>query len=263
MKVVGSHRRSDYLAALAGLAAGVAALAGFLPGLYRDPEIVVDQSHGYDLGNLVAVLVLEVALFLAARGSLRGRLVATGALGCLFYTYVTYAFDVVLNPATLLYIAVLAFAGWSFLTGFARVDDAEVETLVERRLARRTTATFLVILALLFGANWLTQIGSSAFSGKLPTELVVSGWPMNPIYVLDLGFVLPLAVITAVRLARHQPGGARLAVPFLVFAALLAESILLMVGVAANTGQLVDVAMVAIFVAVLIVGAALAVLTLR
>jgi hypothetical protein len=263
MKVVGSHRPADYLAGLAGLAAGVAAVAGFLPGLYRDPENVVDQAHGYDLGNLVAVLVLEIALFLAARGSMRGRLIATGALGCLFYNYVTYAFDMVVNPATLLYIAVLAFSGWSFLTGFARVEDAEVETLVEGRLARRTTSTFLVILALLFGANWLTQIGGSAISGKLPADLVVSGWPMNPIYVLDLGFVLPLGVITAVRLARHQPGGARLAVPFLVFVALLAVSILLMVAVAGSAGQVVDVAMVAIFVAALIVGATLAVFSLR
>jgi hypothetical protein len=40
-------------------------LAGFIPGLYRDPKVIVEQSHGYDLGNFVAVLV-PVAIQAAA-----------------------------------------------------------------------------------------------------------------------------------------------------------------------------------------------------
>src|SRR5262249_24439513 len=59
----------EYLAALAGLAAALAALAGFIPGLYRDPPVVVAQSHGYDVGNLVVVVVLELGLALSRRGS--------------------------------------------------------------------------------------------------------------------------------------------------------------------------------------------------
>lgn len=258
-----SRRRADYLAVLAGIAAALAALAGFLPGLYRDPDFVVAQSHGYDLGNVLVALVLELALVWAMRGSSRARLIAIGALGCLLYSFISYAFEVVLNPATLLYIAVLGLGGWSFVLGFAQVEDEAIETLVKGRLARRTTAAFLAILAVLFGVNWLSQIAGSVMSGKLPAELAASGWPMNPVYVLDLGFVLPLALSAAIRLARADSGGARLAVPLLVFATLLAASILLMTAFAAFAGQPLDAAMVAIFVVLLCVSGTLASLALR
>lgn len=51
--------------------------------LYRDPKVVVAQSHGQDLANLVGVHVFARGLAAWARGSLRGRLMAIGALGYL------------------------------------------------------------------------------------------------------------------------------------------------------------------------------------
>lgn len=251
------------LAAVAGLAAALASLVGFIPGLYRDPKVVVDQSHGYDVGNLVVVLVLEFGLLWASRGSVRGKLIAIGALGCLVYSYITYAFLIVLNPATPLYIAVLGFAGWSFVAGITRMDDASAAAVVDGRLARRTTAAFLVVLAVLFGASWLRQIAASLISGNLPPELAAAGWPMNPVWVLDLGFVLPLALLIAVRLVRHQPGAERVAVSFLVFNALLAVTILLMAVSSALAGQALEVPMIAIFVVLLVVSTGLTLLALK
>jgi hypothetical protein len=262
-KTTNDQRLADRLAASAGLAAALAAVAGFVPGMYRDPELVVDQSHGYDLANLIVVLVLELGILWAALGSLRARLIASGALGCLAYSFVTYAFLIVLNPATLLYIAVLAFAGWSFVFGFTRIDDAKVNAVLRGRLARRTTACFLVILAVLFGITWLSQIAAADISGNLPAELAAIGWPMNPVYVLDLGFVLPQGLVTAVGLARRRPAAERIAVSFVVFVALLAMSILLMAGASILAGQPLQTPMIAIFVTVLAVSTALAALALR
>jgi hypothetical protein len=98
--------------------------------MYRDPPAIIAQSHGYDVANLVVVLILELALLRSWRGSPRARLIGVGALGCLAYTYVTYAFFIVLNAATPLYIAVLAWAGWSFLNGIAQLGVAAVDRLV-------------------------------------------------------------------------------------------------------------------------------------
>ena len=102
MKTLRALSGSDRLAALAGVAAAIASIAGFVPGLYRDPKVVIAQSHGFDLGNLFAVLILGLGLMWSARGSVRGRLVAIGALGYLLYSFVTYAFLIVLNAATVL-----------------------------------------------------------------------------------------------------------------------------------------------------------------
>jgi hypothetical protein len=257
------NRVAVCLAALAGLAAGLASLAGFIPGLYRDPQVIIDQSHGYDVANLVVIVVLELGLVWASRGSNRGQLVAIGALGCLVYSYTTYAFLIVLNPATLLYIAVLSFGAWAFLTGIAEIEDAQVKALVEGRLARRATAAFLAILAVAFAATWLSQIATALMSGNLPSDLTMAGWPMNPVWVLDLGFVLPLALLTAIRLAQRRAGAERIAVSFLVFTVLLAISILLMATSSGAAGQPLAVPMIAIFVVLLAVSTALSWLALR
>lgn len=186
-----------------------------------------------------------------------------GALGYLLYSFVTYAFVIVLNPATLLYIAVLGFGGWSFATGLAKLDAAEVETTVSSPLARRATAGFLLLIAALFALNWLREIVASVVSGQLPPALAAAGWPMNPVYVLDLGFVIPIAVLTAVGLLRYQTGASRLAVPLLVFLPLLSMSVLLMTVYMAIDGQPLQLPLVAVFAIVTAASAALAWLVLH
>lgn len=252
----------ERLAAIAGLAAAGASLAGFIPGLYRDPPVIVAQSHGYDIGNLAGVVLLWLGLVAAANGSTPGRLIAIGALGSLLYSYVTYAFLIVLNPATVLYIAVLGLGGWAVATGLLAVDEDEVDAALAGRLPRRTTAVFFLALALLFAVNWLGQISGSITSGHLPAELEAAGWPMNPVFVLDLAFVLPLMALTGIRLLTHPRRGARVAIPLLVFTPLLGLSILSMSLWAAVEGQALEPGVAAIFIAVTVVSATLAWITL-
>ena len=85
---------------------------------------------------------------------------------------------------------------------------------------------------------------------------------MNPVYVLDLGFVLPLMVLAGVRLLAGRPGGFRLTVPLLVFLPLLALSILGMAVSGAADGQALEPVVLAIFAAVALVSTALAWLAL-
>jgi hypothetical protein len=263
MKTLRALSSSHRLAALAGAAAAIASIAGFVPGLYRDPKVVIAQSHGFDLGNLFAVLILGLGLTWSARGSVRGRLVATGALGYLLYSFVTYAFLIVLNAATVLYIAVLSLGVWSLVTGLATVDDQEAERLAAGHSYRRIVAGFMIVIAALFALTWLREITASVASGKLPAALAAAGWPMNPVYVLDLGFVVPLVVLGGLRLLRGKPGGVRLAVPFLVFLPLLSISVLLMTVFMAIDGQALAMPLIAIFGVALAVSAALAWIALR
>ena len=254
---------SERLALTAGLAAAIASLAGFIPGVYRDPQVVIAQSHGFDIGNLIGVAILGLGLAWSARGSVRGRLVAIGALGYLIYSFVTYAFLIVLNVATVLYIAVLGFGFWSFITGFATVDVEETDELAAGRLYRRLTAGFMLLIAALFALTWLREIAGSVVSGRLPAGLAAAGWPMNPVYVIDLGFVIPLVVIGGLRLLRGKQGGVRLAVPFLIFLPLLSVSVLLMTVFMAIDGQPLVMPLMVVFVIALAISAALALVALR
>jgi hypothetical protein len=263
MKTLRALSGSERLAVLAGAAAAVASIAGFIPGVYRDPKVVIVQSHGFDIGNLIAVLILGLGLTWSARGSVRGRLVATGALGYLIYSFVTYAFLIVLNAATVLYIAVLGFGVWSFITGFATVDDQEADQLAAGHFYQRLTAGFMIAIAALFALTWLREIAGSVVSGQLPAGLAAAAWPMNPVYVLDLGFVVPIVVLGGLRLLRGKPGGARLAVPFLIFLPLLSISVLVMTVFMAIDGQPLAMPLMVVFAVALAMSAALAWVALR
>jgi hypothetical protein len=263
MKTLRWFSVSERLAAMAGAAAAIASLAGFIPGLYRDPKVVIAQSHGFDIGDLVAVLVLGLGLTWSSRGSIRGRLVSIGALGYLIYSFVTYAFLIVLNPATVLYIAVLGFGGWSFITGLAAVDDQEADQLTAGQPYRRLTAGFMIVIAALFALTWLREIAGSVVTGQPPAALAAAGWPMNPVYVLDLGFVIPAVVLGGLRLLRRKTGGVRVAVPFLIFLPLLATSVLLMTIFMAIDGQPLATPLIVIFGVALAVSTALAWVALR
>ena len=260
---VGPFSLPEVLAGAAGLAAVIASLAGFIPGLYRDPAVVIQQSHGYDAGNVVVAAVLGIGLIWSARGSARGRIVAIGALACLVYSYVTYAFLIVLNPATFLYIAVLSFGFWSVAAGLLRFDSTPLQSALQWRWLRRGTGGFLVVVAALFALNWLRQMSASVMSGQLPADLVANGWPMNPVWVEDLGFVLPLMALGGILLLTKHRGGIEVALAMLVFMPMLSVTILAMAVSMAISGQTLDMALVAIFGTVGIVSTALAATWLR
>jgi hypothetical protein len=250
---------AERLAALAGLVAAIAAILGFVPGVYRDPRPLIVQSNGQDLATLiVGVPVLVLGLWLAAKGSVRGRLIALGALGYLLYTYTVYAFVSVLGPLTLLDIAVVGLAAWSLALAAGALSAAEVEGAMDVHLRRRAAGVFLLVIVALFGLLWLGQIARAALTGVLPQALVDAGWPTSPIYVLDLAFLLPLCAVTGIRLLANRPGAARLAVPLLVFTPLLSLGVLSISVFAALDGQPLEAVQVAIFVATTAIGVGLA-----
>ena len=121
----------------------------------------------------------------------------------------------------------------------------------------------MIVIAALFALTWLREIAGSVISGQLPAGLAAAGWPMNPPYVLDLGFVIPVAVLGALRLLRRKPGGGRIAVPILVFVSLLSISVLLMTVFMAVDGQPLAMPLIAVFVVALAASAALAWVALR
>jgi hypothetical protein len=262
------HRlpNAERLALMAGIVAFIAALAGFVPGVYRDSHALIVQSNGQDLATLLfAIPTLAVALVASARGSRRGRLVELGALGYLLYTYTVYAFVSILGPATILQIGVVGLAAWSMVATIAspaELPEADVEVITSGHLPRRATGAFLLLIAAIFAMAWLGQIAGAVSSGVRPQQLIDAGWPTSPIYVLDLAFVLPMCATAGWRLLTRRPGALRIAVPLLVFSPLLSLGVLSIAACAAVDGQALDPAMATIFLLVAAAGGGLASLAL-
>jgi thiamine transporter ThiT len=75
--------------------AAVASAGGlFIPGLYRDSDIIKRAWLGSDVTTLFLVIpLLVVALRASMRGSLRAKLVWVGLLGYMLYNFAFYLID--------------------------------------------------------------------------------------------------------------------------------------------------------------------------
>jgi hypothetical protein len=217
------HTISNRLAAVATFLAGAAALAGLaVRGLYVDAPNWIQQAQGTDLATLLlAVPILAVGMWSAAKGSPTGRLAVVAGLLYLVYNYAIFAFSVAMNPLTAVHIAIFGLALWSLLSSRSAVEGAESVT---ERLNRRTAAGLLVGVAAMFGLLWLGQIATVAMTGVLPEDLIKAGISSNPVYALDLAFFLPLCAIAGIGLLRRNRFSA-FAFPMLVWVPLMGAGV--------------------------------------
>lgn len=100
----------------------------------------------------------------------------------------------------------------------------------------KAVSVFLMIFGLAFFALWSSDIVQSLASGNVPKSVTDTGLPVNPVHVLDLGFILPGMVITSIMLWKRRPTGYLFAVPFLMFAAIMGIGIISMLVVMSRRG---------------------------
>ncbi len=224
---------------IAGLAMG-ASLAGILVDAIYAEETSnwATQAVGQDVANVaVAYPALLVLAVLAARGSLRAALAWMGVLVYSAYTFAIYAFSVHFGPLFLVYVAVLGLSAYALIGGLTSLSPERVAASVAPRARVRSTAVLLVAVASAFGLLWLAEIVPSMLAGTTPETLVEVGLPTNPVYVLDLGLLLPAAMIAGVLLLRGRALGYVLAPVILVALIALGVGIVSVIGVAPLRGE--------------------------
>jgi hypothetical protein len=248
------------LAWLATLLAGVSSAAGVFAGdLYGDAPYWVQQARGTDVATLfLAVPLLAIGLWSAARESDAGRAIVVGVLMYLVYNYAIFAFSVAMNPLSAVYMATLGLAVWSLGLMLVAGRSADLMGEVVDRLPRRLTAVALIGIAILFGMLWLGQIAQATISGELPPDLVRTGLPTNPIYALDLGLFLPMCVVAGVGLLRRHAATSAFAVPMLLWLALTSAGIVAAFWYTASAGEVVPIPVVVLVSAIGVVTALLA-----
>jgi len=198
--------------ALAALLA-VAALAGVsVDGVYRLPEAIVSQAVGQDWVTLmVAIPALLVGTWLMRRGGLRGQLLTLGVLGYCAYCYAMYAFSTPHNRLFLVYVAILGLSVIGLVAGAASIDREGLAAAMRGRLAERKLAVVFIAVAVLMALVWLGELVPALVAGRVPASVTEFSAPTNPVYVLDLGFALPLMFWTGTLLWRRHSLGYLLA----------------------------------------------------
>lgn len=239
--------------AIAPLLAMAAGCGVFIHGLYRDNPYFAAQAVAQDFISLTVVLpTIAISAFLASRGSHRAKLVWFGALVYLVYSYVIDAFVVRFNSMFLVYVALLGCSLYALVGGLATASMTTMKGSFTDRTPLRTVSSFLAVLAVLFYALWLRESIPALLSGAVPLSVQQNGTATNAVHVLDMAWMLPAFLITAITLWRKQAFAYVLAGAALSFVTLLALAVLSMVVFFIRLGYPVAVPQVLVFAVVFV-----------
>jgi hypothetical protein len=258
--VAGRPLPPAYTVALAVVLAVAAAYGLAADDAYRLPADVSSQARGQDLLTLLALPALVLAAVRARAGSLPAHLLWLGLQLYVAYGYAMYAFSVPHNDAFLLYTAALTMSGYGLLDGLLRVDVTAVAPAFADT-PRRAASWVLLGTGVAFAALWLADI-LPALGGGVPDALFPGDQP-NPVYVLDLGVLLPVLVTAGLLLRRGHPAGPVLGAVLLCKAFTLSVACLFMAGFMVADGHDTDPVLLVMFVALTALTATLLALGVR
>jgi hypothetical protein len=181
---------------------------------YYDTVGTAAQMQGNDLITLVVGLPLLVAsAWLAFRGSLRGRLLLTGTLGFFLYTYMSMSMLTAYNSLFLVYVALFTLSLYAFILSMLSFDLADLPRHFSPHLPHRWLAGVLFTVGGFLFLAWMGRIVLPLFQNQTPalentTTLVIQ--------TMDLGLIVPLAVLSGVLLLRRSAWGYLLASVFVM-----------------------------------------------
>lgn len=219
------------LSLIAAILMAIASAAGVLSGATYVHETVswAAQGAGQDIVNvLVAFPVLAFSALYVHIGYARAHLIWIGALMYTAYSYVLCAFFVHFGPWFLVYVAILGLSSYALAGAALGITVARLPAVFSRSTHIKGAAVFLMILGCGFTALWLGDIVPAIINGRTPASVSASGFPVNPVHVLDLALFLPGTIATSVLLWKRRPLGLLFAVPVLVFAMMMGLAIIAM-----------------------------------
>lgn len=232
-------------------------------GLYRyDSVSVAAQGIAQDLVTLVlGIPLLLTAMGLTARGSLRGRVLLTGTLGYFLYTYTSIAMTAAYNELFLLYVVLFSLSLFAFILSFLAIDVATLSARVTTQFPRRTIAGVDLALGVLMALLWLGRIVPALLAGTPPFGL--ESYTTLVIQVMDLGLVVPAAILAGILVLRRVPFGYLLAAFVQVFGLTMGAAVTAMVIGQVLAGVPVSPVELVLFPTLALVNVVLLVLLLR
>jgi len=180
-------------------------------GLYRYETVSgAAQAIASDVVTLgLGIPLLWISAWLYGRGSLRGHLLLAGTLGYFLYTYASMAFLAAFNPLFLAYVALFSLSLFAFILAMTSIDVAALPSRFSDRLPRRGIAIVLFAIGGFLLLAWLGRIVPALLTGAPPYGL--ESYTTLVIQALDLGLIVPLAILAGLLLLKARPLGYLLA----------------------------------------------------
>jgi len=176
-------------------------------GLYRlDSVSFATQAQAQDMVTLgIGIPALLLSCYFALRGSLRSGLLLAGTLGYFTYTYATYAFGVQYNQLFLVYVALLSMSVAALILSLFRLSPDDIKNHFTGKGIRHAAIVFDFFVGVMLLMMWISRIGSGLLGG--PDKTMIEHYTTLPIQVMDLAFVVPLALLSGYHLLRNRALG--------------------------------------------------------
>ena len=183
-------------------------------GIYHfDPYFVAPILRGTDAVTLfIGVPLLVLATILYRRGSLRGAIFLTSLLVYFLYNAASYAFGVAYNNLFMVYLLSFSASLAAFILAFRSIDQQDLAARVTPGFPYRGAAALLFLSAIGLLFAWLPDVMTGLLQGH---AIAIDSYTTEVTYVLDLGIIVPVLILTGVLLLRRAPAS-HLAAPILL-----------------------------------------------
>ncbi|MCA2001035.1 MAG: hypothetical protein LDL51_04135 [Chloroflexi bacterium] len=172
---------------------------------YYDTVSSAAQMQANDLITLtVGLPLLAVSAWMAFRGSLRGRLLLTGTLAFILYTYMSMATLAAFNALFLAYVALFALSLYAFIFCMMSFDLDGLPERFSENLPRGWIAGLNFVVAGFLSLAWLGRVLAPLTQGSVPP--LENGITMV-IQFMDLALIVPAAALGGILLLRRSTWG--------------------------------------------------------
>ena len=181
---------------------------------YYDTVSSAAQEQGNDIVTLlVGVPLLIISAWFAFHDLLRAQLLLTGTLGFFLYTYLSMSMLTSFNVLFLVYVALFALSLAAFILSLLSFDLNELPKHFSEHLPRRSITALMFLIAGFLAFAWLGKIATPFLNNELPA---LENATTMVIQALDLGLIVPLAILAGILLLRHSALGYLLASVFVL-----------------------------------------------
>ena len=208
----------------------IATLSGlFWKNLYKnDTTSIMAQMMGQDLISLIiCVPILFLSLYLIFRDSMKGQLLWMGTIFYFLYTYASMSFLASYNQMFLVYVAIFSLSLYTFVYGLLSLDVKKIKNSFSPGATNKIAGAFTILMATMLSLMWLSMIIESLSTGIAPASL--EKYITMGIQALDLGVLVPAAIISSVLLLKDRSWGYALMSVLIVKMSLLGTAILSMI----------------------------------
>lgn len=206
-KMIKSFKMNKNLWSLVACLSLIAACSGvFNQDIYE--QVVSDKwlpgTIAQDAITIIAGLALLFLSLKTDQADVKKQLVALSLLAYLFYGYGIYVIEQLYNALYILYMAIFALSFWSIVYGLVNINQPVLQSTQVSKRVRHLSAGCLIFIALLFYALWTGQL--------LPLMREADKIEFTyAIFILDMAFVLPSLIISAILIIKKNALGLILA----------------------------------------------------